>query len=182
MNADSKTRQIGGATGSAPRHCGAVLRLGDGATGITNKTNLTSTVQAEQTGTTDRSACSATRRTARYVRSGSALEQEVKRRWELPDLRPVEYVDLDGAVLTVGSVSLACFPPWHPGHGQHHQCSRLRRLQRHRRRRGRYRHDLERARKPWACGPIPMLGTDLRDDHPIGIEYCGGGLTGAARG
>ena len=23
-----------------------------------------------------------------------------------------------------------------------------------------------------------MLGTDLRDDHPIGIEYCGGGLTG----
>ncbi len=38
----------------------------------------------------------------------------------------------------------------------------------------------------WAAGgdtltgtPIPNLGTDLRNDHPIGIEYCGGGLTGA---
>ena len=26
--------------------------------------------------------------------------------------------------------------------------------------------------------PIPNLGTDLRNDHPIGIEYCGGGLNG----
>lgn len=26
--------------------------------------------------------------------------------------------------------------------------------------------------------PFPNLGTDLRDDHPIGVEYCGGGLTG----
>ena len=34
--------------------------------------------------------------------------------------------------------------------------------------------------KTLAPGPIPMLGTDLRDDHPIGIEYCGGGLTGTA--
>ena len=25
---------------------------------------------------------------------------------------------------------------------------------------------------------IAALGTDLRDDHPIGIEYCGGGLSG----
>jgi hypothetical protein len=25
---------------------------------------------------------------------------------------------------------------------------------------------------------VANLGTDLRDDHPIGIEYCGGGLTG----
>ena len=24
---------------------------------------------------------------------------------------------------------------------------------------------------------IPMLGTDLRDDHPIGIAYCGGGIS-----
>jgi len=28
--------------------------------------------------------------------------------------------------------------------------------------------------------PIPVLGTDLTNDHPIGIQYCGGGLTGAA--
>jgi hypothetical protein len=28
--------------------------------------------------------------------------------------------------------------------------------------------------------PIPNLGTDLRNDHPIGIEYCGGGLNGTA--
>lgn len=28
--------------------------------------------------------------------------------------------------------------------------------------------------------PIPVLGTDLRNDHPIGIQYCGGGLTGSA--
>jgi hypothetical protein len=27
---------------------------------------------------------------------------------------------------------------------------------------------------------LAMLGTDLRNDHPIGIQYCGGGLTGAA--
>jgi hypothetical protein len=26
---------------------------------------------------------------------------------------------------------------------------------------------------------ISMLGTDLTNDHPIGIQYCGGGLTGA---
>ena len=25
---------------------------------------------------------------------------------------------------------------------------------------------------------VAMLGIDLRDDHPIGIEYCGGGLSG----
>ncbi len=31
-----------------------------------------------------------------------------------------------------------------------------------------------------AGAPIPVLGTDLRNDHPIGIQYCGGGLTGAA--
>jgi hypothetical protein len=26
---------------------------------------------------------------------------------------------------------------------------------------------------------VAMLGVDLRDDHPIGIEYCGGGLSGS---
>lgn len=30
--------------------------------------------------------------------------------------------------------------------------------------------------------PIPVLGTDLRNDHPIGIQYCGGGLTSVADG
>lgn len=28
--------------------------------------------------------------------------------------------------------------------------------------------------------PIPVLGTDLTNDHPIGIQYCGGGLSGSA--
>jgi len=30
------------------------------------------------------------------------------------------------------------------------------------------------------ASPIPNLGTDLRNDHPIGIEYCGGGLSGTS--
>lgn len=30
--------------------------------------------------------------------------------------------------------------------------------------------------------PIPVLGTDLKNDHPIGIQYCGGGLTSTADG
>ena len=30
-----------------------------------------------------------------------------------------------------------------------------------------------------AAGIITNLGTDLKNDHPIGIAYCGGGLTGA---
>ncbi len=29
-------------------------------------------------------------------------------------------------------------------------------------------------------GFVSMLGTDLSNDHPIGIQYCGGGLSGAA--
>lgn len=28
-------------------------------------------------------------------------------------------------------------------------------------------------------GPFPMIGTDLKNDHPVGVQYCGGGLTGA---
>ena len=27
--------------------------------------------------------------------------------------------------------------------------------------------------------PVPMLGTDLRDDHPVSIQYGGGGLLGS---
>ncbi|MBI2307352.1 MAG: hypothetical protein HYU78_08620 [Rhodocyclales bacterium] len=27
---------------------------------------------------------------------------------------------------------------------------------------------------------VAMLGTDLKNDHPIGIQYCGGGVTSAA--
>lgn len=30
--------------------------------------------------------------------------------------------------------------------------------------------------------PIPRLGTDLKNDHPIGIQYCGGGITATAGG
>lgn len=30
--------------------------------------------------------------------------------------------------------------------------------------------------------PVPVLGTDLKNDHPIGIQYCGGGLTSTADG
>lgn len=30
-------------------------------------------------------------------------------------------------------------------------------------------------------GPnVALIGTDLRNDHPIGIQYCGGGITGTA--
>lgn len=28
-------------------------------------------------------------------------------------------------------------------------------------------------------GPVPVLGQDLRDDHPVGVQYAGGGLTWA---
>ncbi len=31
---------------------------------------------------------------------------------------------------------------------------------------------------PMAGTPVPMLGTDLRDDHPVSIQYGGGGLLG----
>ena len=32
-----------------------------------------------------------------------------------------------------------------------------------------------------AGGPnVALIGTDLRNDHPIGIQYCGGGITGTA--
>jgi len=27
--------------------------------------------------------------------------------------------------------------------------------------------------------PVPVIGADLKNDHPIGIQYCGGGLTGS---
>ncbi|UCH46588.1 MAG: hypothetical protein JSU95_10710 [Betaproteobacteria bacterium] len=30
---------------------------------------------------------------------------------------------------------------------------------------------------PGTPGPVPMLGTDLRDDHPISIQYGGGGCS-----
>jgi hypothetical protein len=30
-----------------------------------------------------------------------------------------------------------------------------------------------------ALGAVANLGTDLSNDHPIGIQYCGGGLTGS---
>ena len=28
-----------------------------------------------------------------------------------------------------------------------------------------------------AANPVPILGKDLRDDHPVGVQYAGGGLT-----
>lgn len=28
--------------------------------------------------------------------------------------------------------------------------------------------------------PVPVLGQDLRDDHPVGVQYAGGGLTWAS--
>lgn len=33
-----------------------------------------------------------------------------------------------------------------------------------------------------ASEPVPVLGTDLKNDHPVGIQYAGGGLTWAAIG
>lgn len=88
---------------------------------------------------------------------------------------------LDGAVLTVGSVSLACLSCHDgtqamdniinaPGSGGYSATGG-----------GATGIGMtwNAGQKTLATGPIPMLGTDLRNDHPIGIEYCGGGLTGA---
>ncbi|MBI4984568.1 MAG: cytochrome c3 family protein [Rhodocyclales bacterium] len=90
---------------------------------------------------------------------------------------------LDGEVLSVGSISLACLSCHDgtqamdsvinaPGSGGYNSAG------------ARF--------GTWTAGatggtagiigtagnPIPRLGTDLSDDHPIGIAYCGGGLTG----
>jgi hypothetical protein len=32
---------------------------------------------------------------------------------------------------------------------------------------------------PMTGSPVPMLGSDLRDDHPVSIQYGGGGLIGS---
>jgi hypothetical protein len=88
---------------------------------------------------------------------------------------------LDGAILSVGSVSLACLS-CHDGTQAMDNIINAP---------GRGGYDAtgggaagigmtwNAGAKTLATGPIPMLGTDLRNDHPIGIEYCGGGLTGA---
>jgi hypothetical protein len=88
---------------------------------------------------------------------------------------------LNGAVLTVGSVSLACLSCHDgtqamdniinaPGSGGYSVTGGGA---------GGIGMTWNAGSKTLGPGPIPMLGTDLRDDHPIGIEYCGGGLTGA---
>jgi len=88
---------------------------------------------------------------------------------------------LDGEVLSVGSVSLACLSCHDgtqamdnlinaPGSGGYNAAG------------------ARPADWTWtgvgASGLMPAgvtnLGTDLRNDHPIGIQYCGGGLSGSA--
>jgi predicted CXXCH cytochrome family protein len=88
---------------------------------------------------------------------------------------------LNGAVLSVGSVSLACLSCHDgtqamdniinaPGSGGYNATGG----------------GAAGIGMTWNAGaktlsgaPFPMLGTDLKNDHPIGIEYCGGGITGA---
>jgi cytochrome c553 len=89
---------------------------------------------------------------------------------------------LDGAVLSVGSVSLACLSchdgtqamdniinaPGSGGYVANGGGAAGIGL------------NWNAGAKTLSDAPIPMLGTDLRNDHPIGIEYCGGGLTGSS--
>ncbi|MEH6472262.1 MAG: cytochrome c3 family protein [Halopseudomonas sp.] len=73
---------------------------------------------------------------------------------------------LDGAVASVGSVSLACLSCHDgaqamdnmlnaPGSGMGTPSDQV--------------------ADRMTGEPVPMLGTDLRNDHPVGIQYCGGG-------
>jgi predicted CXXCH cytochrome family protein len=83
---------------------------------------------------------------------------------------------LDGEVLAVGSVSLACLSCHDgaqamdtminaPGSGGYNAAGAVP------------------AGWVWAGANlitgVAKLGTDMRDDHPIGVEYCGGGVTGS---
>lgn len=88
---------------------------------------------------------------------------------------------IDGEILTVGSVSLACLSCHDgtqamdnilnaPGSGGYTSGGG----------------GATGLNYTWTSGaqtlsgsPIPNLGKDLRNDHPIGIEYCGGGITGS---
>jgi hypothetical protein len=89
---------------------------------------------------------------------------------------------LDGEVLSVGSVSLACLSCHDgtqamdnlinaPGSGGYNAA-------------GARPGDWTWTAAVGASGLMPAgvtnLGTDLRNDHPIGIQYCGGGLTGSS--
>lgn len=84
---------------------------------------------------------------------------------------------LDGGVLTVGSVSLACLSCHDgtqamdnmlnkPGTGGYNAA-------------GSSLGGTWTGAATMAGTPIPVIGSDLKNDHPIGVEYCGGGLTGA---
>lgn len=85
---------------------------------------------------------------------------------------------LDGSVLTVGSVSLACLSCHdgsqamdnminQPGSGGYNVNGAS------------FTSGVVTGNMMMGGEPFPKLGTDLRNDHPIGIQYCGGGLTGA---
>lgn len=85
---------------------------------------------------------------------------------------------LDGGVLTVGSVSLACLSCHDgtqamdnmlnkPGTGGYNAAG------------AGFAAGTWTGAQTMTGTPIPVLGTDLKNDHPIGVEYCGGGLTGA---
>jgi predicted CXXCH cytochrome family protein len=86
---------------------------------------------------------------------------------------------IDGEVLTVGSVSLACLSCHDgtqamdniinaPGSGGYDATGG----------------GSTGLGYTWASGSntltgLPKVGPDLRDDHPIGIQYCGGGISGS---
>lgn len=73
---------------------------------------------------------------------------------------------LDGEVLNVGSVSLACLSCHDGTQGMDSMLNSP----------GRGMGAASAGTVGWKMTgtPVPMLGTDLTNDHPIGIEYCGG--------
>jgi len=93
-----------------------------------------------------------------------------------------ESATLDGQVLVVGSVSQACLSCHDgtqamdnminaPGSGGYNPAGA---------RPGGYTWTGALADGQMPAAGITNLGSDLRNDHPIGVEYCGGGITEAA--
>lgn len=84
---------------------------------------------------------------------------------------------IDGEILAVGSVSIACLSCHDGTQAMDNMINRP----------GSGLYDANGVNL-WGVGnatkmtgtPVPVIGTDLRNDHPIGIAYCGGGLTGSA--
>ena len=77
---------------------------------------------------------------------------------------------LDGAVASVGSVSLACLSCHDGAQAMDSMINEP----------GSGLATITNVNTSMTGAPVPMLGTDLRNDHPVGIQYCGGGYTQTA--